>query len=145
MLAAAFTGGAFIFPTFHIYGPAIVCGAFAIVCVLYWLWTDTALIPEAPTGDVGLGLTLPRYASGSDAPGWWAVWITMLGDATAFACLVFGFFFYWTASDNFPPAGAAMRTTRQRCVRGAAGPVLGGDAGGPSRAPAGPQSQWGAS
>ncbi|MCF7702343.1 cytochrome c oxidase subunit I [Loktanella sp. M215] len=106
MLAAAFTGGAFIFPTFHIYVPAIICGAFAIVCVLYWLWTSTAIIPDAPMGDVGLDLKLPRYASGSDAPGWWAVWITMLGDATAFASLVFGFFFYWTASDNFPPQGA---------------------------------------
>ena len=59
-----------------------------------------------PESEVGLGLTLPRYASGPDAPGWWAVWITMLGDATAFASLVFGFFFYWTASDNFPPVGA---------------------------------------
>ena len=106
LLAAAFTGGAFIFPTFHIYWPAIVCSAFAIVCVLYWLWTATAQIPEAPTTDVGLGLTLPRYASGPDAPGWWAVWITMLGDATAFASLIFGFFFYWTASENFPPVGA---------------------------------------
>ncbi|MFZ3582805.1 cytochrome c oxidase subunit I [Loktanella sp. DJP18] len=106
MLAAAFTGGAFILPTFHIYVPAIICATLAVVCVLYWLWTSTAQIPEAPTGDVGLGLTLPRYASGPDAPGWWAVWITMLGDATAFSSLVFGFFFYWTASDNFPPQGA---------------------------------------
>lgn len=105
LLAAGFTGGAFIFPTFHIYVPAIICAAFAIVCVLYWLWTSTAIIPDAPMGDVGLDLRLPRYAAGSDAPGWWAIWITMLGDATAFASLVFGFFFYWTASDNFPPAG----------------------------------------
>ena len=106
LLAAAFTGGAFIFPTFHIYTPAVACGVAAIACVLYWLWTETAVIPEEPMGDVGLGLRLPRYASGPDAPGWWAVWITMLGDATAFASLVFGFFYYWTASDAFPPAGA---------------------------------------
>ncbi|RYH04531.1 cytochrome ubiquinol oxidase subunit I [Salipiger sp. IMCC34102] len=103
LLAAAFTGGAFIFPTFGWYAPAIVSGAFAIVCVLYWLWTATAQIPEKPTSDVGLGLRLPRYASGPDAPGWWAVWITMLGDATAFASLIFGFFFYWTANEAFPP------------------------------------------
>ncbi|MBS1300961.1 cbb3-type cytochrome c oxidase subunit I [Loktanella sp. SALINAS62] len=107
LMAAGFTGGAFIFPTFHWYPPAIICAAFAIVCVLYWLWTVTAQIPEEPTSDVGLGLTLPRYASGPDAPGWWAVWITMLGDATAFASLIFGFFFYWTASSAFPPQGAS--------------------------------------
>jgi cytochrome c oxidase subunit I len=106
MLAAFFTGGAFIFPTFHMYPPAIICGVFAIACVIYWLWTSTAMVPEAPTKDVGLGLTLPVYVSGDKAPGWWAVFITMMGDATAFASLVFGVFFYWTAAKDFPPTGS---------------------------------------
>ncbi len=106
ILAALFTGGAFILPTFHIYTPAIVCAAFAIVCVMYWLWTSTARPPEKETRDAGLGLHLPTYASGPDAVGWWGMWITMLGDVTAFASLVFGFFFYWTARPDFPPADA---------------------------------------
>ncbi|MFP7571060.1 cytochrome c oxidase subunit I [Marivita sp. S2033] len=104
--AAAFTGGAFIFPTFHIYEPAIICGAFAVVCILYWLWTTTARPPEEDMRDAGLGLRVPTYASGPAAVGWWAMWITMLGDATAFASVVFGFFFYWTAKADFPPEGA---------------------------------------
>ncbi len=104
--AAAFTGGAFIFPTFHLYPPAIACGVLAGACVIYWLWTSTALIPEAPMKDAGLDLRLPTYASGPKAVGWWGVWITMLGDATAFAGLVFGFFFYWTATPSFPPEDA---------------------------------------
>jgi len=104
--AAIFTGGAFIFPTFHIYKPAIVCGAFAIVCVLYWLWTSTARPPREEMREAGLGLRLPTYMSGPDSVGWWGMWITMLGDATAFASIVFGFFFYWTARPDFPPAGA---------------------------------------
>lgn len=105
-LAAGFTGGAFILPTFHMYPPAIVCGALAICCILYWLWTATARPPEADSKDAGLGLTLPTYAAGPASVGWWAMWITMLGDATAFASLVFGFFFYWTASPDFPPQEA---------------------------------------
>ncbi|SIO00364.1 cytochrome c oxidase subunit I [Vannielia litorea] len=107
ILAAVFTGGAFIFPTFHIYTPAIVCGAFAIVCVLWWLWTATARPPKNDMREAGLGLRLPTYASGPNAVGWWAIWITMLGDATAFASLVFGYFFYWTARPDFPPPDAA--------------------------------------
>ena len=107
MAAAGFTGGAFILPTFSIYGPAAICGALAATCVIVWLWTSTARVPEAETKDAGLGLRLPTYASGPDAVGWWGMWITMLGDATAFASLVFGFFFYWTARPDFPPAGAA--------------------------------------
>lgn len=104
--AAIFTGGAFIFPTFHWYPPAIVSGLLAIACVIYWLWTSTALIPEKPMKDVGLGLRLPVYVSGPKAPGWWGVFITMLGDATAFASLIFGVFFYWTSRPDFPPEDA---------------------------------------
>jgi cytochrome c oxidase subunit I len=104
--AAGFTGGTFIFPTFHWYPPAIICGVLAVSCILYWLWTATARPPEAPTREAGLGLTLPTYAAGASSVGWWAMWITMLGDATAFASLVFGFFFYWTARSDFPPEGA---------------------------------------
>ncbi|MFD1343116.1 cytochrome c oxidase subunit I [Litorisediminicola beolgyonensis] len=104
--AAIFTGGAFIFPTFHWYPPAIVSGMLAIACVIYWLWTSTAQVPEKPMKDVGLGLRLPVYVSGAKAPGWWGVFITMLGDATAFASLVFGVFFYWTARPDFPPEDA---------------------------------------
>lgn len=106
LLAAAFTGGAFIFPTFHMYAPAAISAVLAIAAVIYWLWTSTAQVPDQPLKDVGLGLRLPTYVSGPQAPGWWGVFITMLGDATAFASLVFGVFFYWTARPDFPPEGA---------------------------------------
>ena len=105
--AAGFTGGAFIFPTFHIYWPAVLCAVAAVACVITWLWTSTAPIPEKPKKDAGLGLRLPLYASGPNACGWWGMYITMLGDATAFASLVFGFFFYWTSNTAFPPPGMA--------------------------------------
>lgn len=106
MWAAIFTGGAFIFPTFHWYPPAIVSAVLAIACIIYWLWTSTAPVPESKTKDAGLGLDLPIYASGPASAGWWGVWITMLGDSTAFASLIFGFFFYWTAKENFVPDGS---------------------------------------
>ncbi len=104
LLAALFTGGLFILATFHLWIPALVSGVLALGAILYWVWTGTALIPEKPEKDVGLGLTLPLYASGPSSVGWWAMFITMLGDMTAFAGLVFGYFFYWTIHDDFPPA-----------------------------------------
>ena len=106
LLAAAFIGGCFILPTFHLYVPGVISGLLGVACILYWLWTSTARIPEKEMKDAGLGLTLPTYASGPESVGWWAMWITMLGDATAFASVVFGFFFYWTATADFPPANA---------------------------------------
>ncbi len=105
IVAAVFTGGLFIFPTFHIFTPAIVCGVFALAAVIWWLWTSTAQPPEKPSKPVSLGLRLPVYASGPTAPGWWGVFITMMGDMTAFSSLVFGVFFYWTARPDFPPEG----------------------------------------
>jgi cytochrome c oxidase subunit I+III len=68
------------------------------------VWTGTAFIPEKDAKDVGLGLTLPLYASGPASVGWWAMFITMLGDLTAFVSLVFGYFFFWTAREDFPPS-----------------------------------------
>lgn len=110
--AAVATAGAFILPVFHLWWWSAVAGAVAVACVIWWLWTGTSPIPEKEQKDVGLGLTLPIYVSGRAAPGWWGMWVTMLGDATAFASLVFGFFFYWTSSPlaEFPPAGLPHAT-----------------------------------
>ncbi len=104
MLAALFTGGIFIFSTYHWWAAAGVSGALSFVAIVFWLWTGTAVIPEKDTKEVGLGLTLPIYVSGPSAVGWWAMFITMLGDMTAFVSLVFGYFFYWTVHEQFPPA-----------------------------------------
>jgi cytochrome c oxidase subunit I+III len=100
-IAAIFTAGVFIFSTFHWWWPSLVAGVIAIAVIVTWLWTGTAEIPEARQKDVGLGLTLPLYASGSNSVGWWAMFITMLGDMTAFIALVFGYFFYWTSRPDF--------------------------------------------
>ena len=107
LIAAVFTGGAFIFPTFHMYAATLISAALALGAILAWLWTGTAIIPEKPEKDVGLGLRLPLYVSGPRSVGWWAMFITMLGDMTAFLSLVFGYFFYWTVHADFPPDGFA--------------------------------------
>ena len=67
-------------------------------------------IPEKTTKHVGHGLSLPLYASGPASVGWWAMFITMVGDGTAFASLIFGYFFYWTIHDGFHrrPAGPGV-------------------------------------
>jgi cytochrome c oxidase subunit I+III len=103
LFAALFTGGFFIFGTFHLWSLAGVSAVLALGAILYWLWTGSAFIPEKAEKDVGLGLRLPLYGSGPASVGWWAMFITMLADVTAFVCLVFGYFFYWTIHPDFPP------------------------------------------
>ncbi|WP_374679633.1 cytochrome c oxidase subunit I [Hydrocarboniphaga effusa] len=107
MIAAAATGGVFIFTTYHWWWAAGTSAVLALASILYWLWTGTALIPEQDEKDVGRGLRLPIYVSGPTSAGWWAMFITLVGDMTAFASLVFGYFFYWTLHADFPPRDIA--------------------------------------
>jgi cytochrome c oxidase subunit I+III len=101
MLSAVFLGGVFIALTFHWWIIGSLCGAAFLATILCWLWTGTAQIPEAPEKDVGMGRSLPLYMSGPASVGWWAMFITMVGDGTAFGSLLFGYFFYWTIHEDF--------------------------------------------
>lgn len=105
MLAAFTLGGVFILTTFHLWWAAIASGVLATGAIIWWLWTGTSEIPEKPTKHAGHGVELPLYSSGPVSPGWWAMFITMTADATAFASLVFGYFFYWTVHEQYPPGG----------------------------------------
>lgn len=101
IVTAMTLGAVFVALTFHWW---IVSALAAIACfcaIIYWLWTGTGELPEKPEKPVGLGLTLPLYASGPASVGWWAMFITMVGDGTAFASLIFGYFFYWTIHPDF--------------------------------------------
>ncbi|GGG84909.1 cytochrome c oxidase subunit I [Salipiger pallidus] len=101
--SAVCLGAVFILATFHLWTLTLMFGAGFIAFTLWWLWTGTSEIPENPTKYAGRGLTLPTYAQGNRSPGWWAVFITMTGDMTAFMGLVFSYFFYWTALPDFFP------------------------------------------
>jgi cytochrome c oxidase subunit I+III len=106
ILAAVTLGSVFIFTTYHMYGAALVAAVAALCAILWWLWTGTGIIPEKPEKHAGLGVVLPLFSYGSASAGWWAMFITMMADATAFASLVFGYFFYWTIHPEFPPTDA---------------------------------------
>ena len=101
IVSAALLGGVFFALTFEYWIIALRSGIGTLAAILWWLWTGTGEIPEKKTRDVGLGLRLPLYASGPASVGWWAMFITMVGDGTAFASLVFGYFFYWTIHPDF--------------------------------------------
>jgi cytochrome c oxidase subunit I+III len=101
--AAVTTGGFFVFGTFHWWGLAIASLAAALGVIVCWLWTGTAHLPEKASKHVGLGLVLPLYVSGPASIGYWAMCVTMLADLAAFVSIVFGYFYFWTIHDDFPP------------------------------------------
>ncbi|QDH71125.1 cytochrome c oxidase subunit I [Marilutibacter alkalisoli] len=71
---------------------------------LAWMWTTGHR--HAPLRvDAGSGLSLPPQSASRNAPGWWAVVITMLIDGSLFASLVFAYFYLWLGAGAWPPAG----------------------------------------
>ncbi|MBB3979660.1 cytochrome c oxidase subunit I+III [Rhizobium azooxidifex] len=101
MVAAFSLGGVFIALTFHWWIVTIFCAVLTLAAIVAWLWTATAEIPRAEFRDIGLGKKLPLYNSGPRSVGWWGMFITMAGDGTAYASLMFGYFFYWTIHEDF--------------------------------------------
>jgi len=105
MIAAGMLGASFIFATFHWWWLTIIATLGALGAIIFWLWTGTAQHPEKAEKDIGLGSSVPLYISGPKSTGWWAMFITMTGDLTAFLGVVFGYFFFWTVHEQFPPGG----------------------------------------
>lgn len=107
-IAAIGLGGVFIFSTFELWLPVLASSFIFLTALLYWLWTGTAVIPEKSSKDIGNGRKLPLYLAGPSSVGWWAMFITMTGDLTAFLAVVFGYFFFWTIHADFPPNGSEV-------------------------------------
>ena len=101
IVSAFALGGVFIALTFHWWILTVLCAVVTLATILVWLWTGTSEIPRQNLRDIGLGKRLPLYASGPASVGWWAMFITMAGDGTAYASLMFGYFFYWTIHADF--------------------------------------------
>lgn len=99
--SAASLATVFVALTFKWWLVALVAGVAFLAALIWWLWTGTGEIPEKEEKDIGRGLSLPLYVSGVKSTGWWAMFITMTGDSTAFASLVFGYFFFWTIHEDF--------------------------------------------
>ncbi len=104
MLAGIGTAVFFLALTVKWLVPAALGAVVALVSILKWLWeSDPA--PSGKLYDIGGGIRLPDYASGSSSHSWWSMVVLMLVDASIFACAVFAFLYLWTISAAFPPVG----------------------------------------
>ncbi|WP_230530921.1 cbb3-type cytochrome c oxidase subunit I [Microvirga roseola] len=109
VLAALFTACFFLGLTIKLYIPALVCGILAIAFVIWWLWGSDPGPAVDPEIDVGGGLVLPTYMTGSMSHSWWAMIVLILVTGTVFACLIFSYFFLWTVNpDIWPRSGEAL-------------------------------------
>ena len=96
VLAAVFTAAFFLLLTVKLVTPALVSAAGALVSMIVWLWeTD-----QAPTSDVdiGHGLVVPTYATGSMSHSWWAVVVMMFVAGALYLSYIFAYLYLWTVA-----------------------------------------------
>ena len=101
IISAVSLASVFVALTFKWWLVATFAAVAFLAAIIWWLWTGTGNIPEKAEKDIGHGISLPLYVSGIKSTGWWAIFITMTGDSTAFASLIFGYFFFWTIHEDF--------------------------------------------
>jgi cytochrome c oxidase subunit I+III len=116
MLAGVGTAVFFLALTVKWFIPAAAGAAMALLSIFRWLWESD----PAPTGrlyDIGGGVQLPDYVSGSRSHSWWAMVVLMLVDGSIFASMVFAFCYFWTiAPQGFPPPGLELPQLASTCL-----------------------------
>jgi cytochrome c oxidase subunit I+III len=108
VLAALFTAGFFLLLTVQAYMPGVVSGILAVLCTLRWLWeTDRPI--EVDSVDIGAGIRVPTYVTGSDAHGWWAMVVLLTVIGMVFMMAVFSYLYLYGIHPSFfvspPPVG----------------------------------------
>ncbi|HWL63046.1 MAG TPA: cytochrome c oxidase subunit I [Steroidobacteraceae bacterium] len=105
LIAGAGTAGFFFALTVKQMVVAALFAAAALASILRWLWQG-----DPPPGnqdhEIGDGVRLPDYMTGSRSHSWWAMVVLMLVNGSVFASLTFGFFYLWTVNaGGWPPDG----------------------------------------
>ena len=110
VLAAVFTAAFFLLLTVKLVTLAMICALFAIIMVLAWMWSSDPP-PLAPV-DIGGGIRLPTYASGSLSHSWWAMVVVLLVAGSLYLAYVFSYLYLWTVSPQIWPQanGQALPT-----------------------------------
>ncbi|WP_114942925.1 cbb3-type cytochrome c oxidase subunit I [Microvirga calopogonii] len=108
LLAAVFTAAFFLLLTVKMVLLSAICGVLAIICVIWWLW-ETDPGPVRPPADIGGGIAVPVYATGSMNHSWWAMIVLMVVAGMVFTCLIFSYLFLWLVNPGaWPPQGVEL-------------------------------------
>ncbi len=94
LVAAVGTAGFFMLLTVQAYAASIVSGVMAILAMLRWLW-DTDRPIEVDDADVGAGIRVPTYATGTHTHGWWAMVILLVVIFMIFLMAVFSYLYLY--------------------------------------------------
>jgi cytochrome c oxidase subunit I+III len=101
-VAAVFTAAFFLLLTGKLVLLASACGIVAIAAMARWAWElDPA--PLAHPVDIGGGLSVSAYPSGSGAHGWWGVVVLLIVSASLYGAAIFSYLYLWTVAPQAWP------------------------------------------
>jgi cytochrome c oxidase subunit I+III len=98
LIAAAGTAGFFLLLTVKMVVTAFLCGAAAILAIMLWMWESDPQ-PTASV-DIGDGIRLPTYLSGSRSHSWMATVVLLCAAASLYLAYVFSYLYLWTVAPN---------------------------------------------
>jgi cytochrome c oxidase subunit I+III len=101
ILAALFTAGFFMLLTVKATTLALSSGALAVAAILIWMWpSDPQPLARA---EIGHGIKVPTYLSGSISHSWWAMVVLLLVAGALYLSYVFSYLYLWTVSPQVWP------------------------------------------
>jgi len=95
VFGAVFTAGFFLILTVQAYAAAVVSGVLAVFCIMRWCWSLDMPHKRRST-DIGEGIRLPNYVSGSSGHGWWAMVLLLIVSGMVCLLAAFSYIFLWS-------------------------------------------------
>lgn len=117
LLAAVGTAGFFMLLTVKATVLAVLSGALAVGMIIAWMWRSEPA-PVAPV-DIGGGIKLPTYATGSLSHSWWAMIVLMLVSGSLYLAYTFSYLYLWTVSPQIWPKMDALVPLSRSVAAGA--------------------------
>ena len=104
LVAALFTALFFVGFLAKLYWLAAIGAGLAFAALFFWAWQGGSR-GEETSMQAGADCHLPLHQTLAHSPGWWGTLYALLADGTLFLSLVFAYFYLWTVSPHWPPAG----------------------------------------
>jgi cytochrome c oxidase subunit I+III len=100
LLAALFTAGFFLLLTVKALTLSAICGVLTIFCLMRWVWMNDRHVPQKKV-DVGAGVLLPTYVTGSQSHGWWAAVLLDIVLGMIFLMAMFAYLYLFGAHPDW--------------------------------------------
>ncbi|MHC1551642.1 cytochrome c oxidase subunit I [Phyllobacterium sp. K27] len=102
-LAAIFTAAFFLLLTVKAVVIASICGILAVAFCLLWAW-ELDLGPSKGDIEIGNGIKVPTYMSGSTSHSWWAMIVLMFVAGSLYLAYIFSYLYLWLVSPDVWPS-----------------------------------------